>query len=1207
MNLKRYIPALTLLIPGLSVAASQEKSAGNERPVAYMVSDAHLDTQWNWDVQTTIKDYVWNTVNRNLKLFERYPDYIFNFEGGVKYAWIKEYYPREYELMKKRIAEGRWHVSGASWDANDVIVPSVESLIRNILLGQTFYRDEFGVESTDIFLPDCFGFGWTLPTVASHCGLIGFSSQKLQWRNNPFYGDDKYPFTIGLWQGVDGSRIMMTHGFDYTTHFDNEDLTRSRQLKERASHSPLNTVYHYYGTGDVGGAPTIQSVETVTRAAGNIDGDIIVRSVTSDRLYKDYLPYSAHPELPVFNGELTMDVHGTGCYTSQAAMKLYNRQNEQLAGAAEVASTAASLIAGVAYPSGELTDSWRRFIYHQFHDDLTGTSIPRAYEFSWNDELISLKQFAGILTSAVASVADMMDTRVPGTPVVLFNALGNEVTDIVEFSLPCSTRPAKVTVKDANGRDCSAQIVNYDDGVATVISEVTVPANGFSVIGVKLGGKGKSMDATSAGMIENSAYKLTFDSNGNIVSLVDKHAGKELVEPGKAIRLAMFENNKSYPWPAWEIQKDVLDAAPVDITGNVSVSLIEKGPLRSTVCVEKEYGGSKIRQYIRLYEGALADRIDFYNEVEWATTGALLKAEFPLTVSNPMATYDLGLGTIERGNNTPTSYEVYAQRWADLTDAGSTYGITVMNECKYGWDKPNDNTLRLTLLHTPQTDYAFKYQNRQDFGFHTFTYSLRPHSEALDKAEISAASDRLSQRIKAYAASPHNGPLGKTFSLASSDNPAIAIKALKKAESSDEYVVRVYETSGTDAQNGMIHFPFAIKSAVVADGTEKTLRQASFNGNDLAVSVVRNGIATYKITFDVQQDAESPDFKYLDLPFDKKCFSLNGFESGANFSEGFSYAMEIMPDTITSAGIPFITVKDSLLDGKGCKGDTLHLPDGNYDKLYILAATAKEQGSAKGIFMTGKNSTTLTIPSYTGFIGQWGHTDHTHGYLKNDEIGYVGTHRHSPDGDCPYEFTYMFKYCIDIPQDTRQIILPDNSDIVIFAATLAKGMPTEVIPVSQLFRTSNIGNEEYDELDEKYTMKSLINADNITAWSGYVNAEEMPRFMHDGNLSTKWCDNSHIPSYVDYDLGAPREIKGWSLTGAAAENPEYITSTCLLQTRNDLDEEWLTADAMLANKQNRVNRVLNNPVTARYVRLLVVQPEQTADGRATRICEFTVY
>ena len=200
---KTYLLALSLVC-GLGGNGLAQEAA---KPLkAYIVSDAHFDTQWNWDVQTSINEYVKNTLERNLSLLERYPDYLFNFEGAIKYAWMKEYYPDMYEKMKNYIREGRWNVCGSSWDANDVLISSSESVIRNILLGQTFYREEFGTESTDIFLPDCFGFGWTLPSLAAHCGLIGFSSQKLGWRNHPFYGNEKIPFSIGLWQGIDGKR-----------------------------------------------------------------------------------------------------------------------------------------------------------------------------------------------------------------------------------------------------------------------------------------------------------------------------------------------------------------------------------------------------------------------------------------------------------------------------------------------------------------------------------------------------------------------------------------------------------------------------------------------------------------------------------------------------------------------------------------------------------------------------------------------------------------------------------------------------------------------------------------------------------------------------------------------------------------------------------------------------------------------------------------
>ena len=486
--------AVMLAVAGGHLSA---QTAAPQKAKAYMVADAHLDTQWNWDIQTTIKEYVWNTLNQNLFLLNQYPDYIFNFEGGVKYAWMKEYYPREYELMKAFVKAGRWHVSGASWDATDTLVPSIESFIRNIMLGQEFYRKELGVESTDIFLPDCFGFGWTLPTVAAHCGLIGFSSQKLDWRNNPFYGKSKHPFTVGLWKGVDGASVMLAHGYDYGRRWDNEDLSENKYLMELSRCTPLNTVYRYYGTGDVGGSPTIASVASVEKGIKG-DGPLKIISATSDQLFKDYQPYDAHSELPVFDGELLMDVHGTGCYTSQAAMKLYNRQNELLGDAAERASVAAALLGTAEYPGKSLTESWQRFIFHQFHDDLTGTSIPRAYEFSWNDELLSLKQFSGILTHAVGSVAGKLDTRVKGIPVVLYNASGFKAADVVTMEVKAPRFPKGVAVYNEQGKQVASQLVSYTDGKVRLLVEATVPANGYAVYDVRLSGEGRKVSAVEA-------------------------------------------------------------------------------------------------------------------------------------------------------------------------------------------------------------------------------------------------------------------------------------------------------------------------------------------------------------------------------------------------------------------------------------------------------------------------------------------------------------------------------------------------------------------------------------------------------------------------------------------------------------------------------------------------------------------------------------
>ncbi len=1208
MKMKRMLTGKARLIAGamMLVVAGGQVSAQTVAPKkakAYMVADAHLDTQWNWDIQTTIKEYVWNTLNQNLFLLNQYPDYIFNFEGGVKYAWMKEYYPREYELMKAFVKAGRWHVSGASWDATDTLVPSVESFIRNIMLGQEFYRKELGVESTDIFLPDCFGFGWTLPTVAAHCGLIGFSSQKLDWRNNPFYGKSKHPFTIGLWKGVDGASVMLAHGYDYGRRWDNEDLSENKYLMDLSKCTPLNTVYRYYGTGDVGGSPTIASVASVEKGIKG-DGPLKIISAASDQLFKDYQPYGSHPELPVFDGELLMDVHGTGCYTSQAAMKLYNRQNELLGDAAERASVAAALLGVAEYPGKSLTESWQRFIFHQFHDDLTGTSIPRAYEFSWNDELLSLKQFSGILTHSVGSVAGKLDTRVKGIPVVFYNASGFKAADVVTIEVEASRFPKSVAVYNEQGKLVVSQLVSYTDGKVRLLVEATVPANGYAVYDVRLSGEGKEMPAVEAASVENSFYKLTLNENGDITSLFDKRNNKELVKAGKAIRLALFTENKSFEWPAWEILKETVDATPISITEDVKVTLCENGALRKTLCVEKRHGDSFFRQYIHLYEGALAHRIDFTNEVDWQSTNALLKADFPLNLNNEKATYDLGVGSVQRGNNILTAYEVYAQYWADLTDANGSYGVSIMNDSKYGWDKPDNNTLRLTLLHTPKTKKNYAYQDRQDFGHHTFTYSLVGHVGALDVVQTRENAELLNQRIKAFVVGKHRGELGKSYSLAFSDNRNVLIKALKKAESSDEYVVRVYEAAGKRAQKASIVFADDLMAAVEADGTEKTIGKAAFSGNRLEVSVNPNSIKTYKVRFasnkKVQTVAES-----LPLAYDKKCFSWNEFKAAADFESGYSYAAELIPAEMNVHGVPFKLETREELNGMACKGNVLKLPVNHaYNRLYILAAAASDK-DVKGIFRAGKSAQEIIVPSYTGFIGQWGHTGHTEGYLKDAEVAYVGTHRHSGEGDQPYEFTYMFKLAIDLPEKATEVVLPDNKDIVIFAATLTDVAAAPVCPVSELFRTANKCNDY--QVESSVQRVNILKQDMVMGYSSYVNEKEKPAFMVDGDENTKWCAIAEMPHYVDFDLGSERSVNGWKLLNAAGENHSYVTSTCFLQGKSDKNGEWRTLDYVSGNSKNVLNRTLDKSENVRYLRLLVTQPMQSSTGKDARIYEMEVY
>ena len=1198
MNTKILATALVACAFSLTVQA-QDKTMK-----AYMVADAHLDTQWNWDVQATIRNHIRNTLTQNLFLLKKYPEYIFNFEGAVKYAWMKEYYPELFNEMKPYVAKGRWHLTGSGWDANEVIIGSPESWIRNILLGQTFYRNEFNTESTDVFLPDCFGFGYTLPTLAAHCGLIGFSSQKLGWRTQPFYeGNKRYPFTIGLWQGIDGSRIMMVHGFGYGQRWNDDDLSQNKQLIREIAESPLKQVYRYYGTGDIGGSPNIASVRAVEKGITG-SGPVQIVSATSDQLYKEYLPYENHPELPVFDGELTMDVHGNGCYTSQAAMKLYNRQNEHLGDAAERAAVMADWLGAASYPRQMLTEAWQRVIWHQFHDDLTGTSIPRAYEFSWNDELLSLKAFADVLTHSVSAIAGRMDTNVDGQPIVVYNNEAFPVTTVCKINLPEEWKGKACRVTNQNGNTVASQIVE-EHGQTMLLFQAALPSSGLAVYSLRASGKNLHTPVLSTREVENSVYRLRVNEYGDIVSLIDKRTDRELVAQDQCIGLAVFDDCPSYRWPAWEILKSTLDKKPVSVRDHAEVSVVV-GELRKTIIVKKQYGQSVIEQRIHLYEGEQAVRIDFENTVDWRSSNALLKAVFPLTASNPKATYDIGLGSVQRGNNCENMFEVYAHRWSDLTDVSGNYGVTIMNDSRYGWDKPDDHTLRLSLLYTPKTDGNYAYQEQQDQGRHVFTYSIMAHQGSLNEVQAAREATLLNSRPKVFFATRHKGDLGREFSFVSSDNDNVLVRCMKQAEVSDEYVVRVYELSGKAMQAASLTFAAPVVQAVEADGTEKTTGAAAYEGHMLNVSIKPYSVKTYKLKLSNSAHHSSLLTHQLPLPFDRRCFSYNAFRQEANFEGGYSYAAELLPKQgITVADIPFAFGEPDGLNGMACKGQMLQIPAASQGKtprtLFLLAASAK--GDRTAVFRVGNKETTAVIPFYSGFIGQWGHEGHTKGFLKDAYVAYVGTHRHSAGADEPYEYTYMFRVAIPLSDKASEVRLPNDPNIVVFAATVAC-QDADLTPALPLFQTSLPSSSEVTESAESLEA-SLLKKASIVAVSGECNNDERAVFLIDGDENTKWCDVKPAPSYVVFDLGATQRVSRWRLINAGTEDFSYITRTCLLQTRLNENEDWVTVDMIDQNRSNVVERRFKS-VEARYVRLFVVGPAQTT-GDATRIYEFELF
>jgi len=432
-NHKTALAAVILLMSISGWAQSEPNTAKvdlSKDKVLYVVGYAHLDTEWRWDYTTTIDDFIKNTLDDNFKLFEKYPGYNFNFTGSTRYAMMKEYYPDKYQKLKDYIAQGRWFVSGSSVDEGDVLNVSPESVIRQILYGNDYFKKEFGKESTDYMLPDCFGFPASLPSVLSHCGLKGFSTQKLSWRSAV-----GIPFNIGVWEGPDGKSVVAAlnptvYLSQIPVRLDIDDVWVKR-VEDNGEKYGVFADYRYYGVGDMGGAPREQDVVNALESQNNPDSKIKVVLASSGQMYDD-ITEEQKAKLPRYKGDLLLTLHSAGAITSQAYMKRWNCKNELLADSAERAAVAAQWLGGAVYPQEKINRSWIRVLSSQFHDILPGTSIPKAYEYAWNDEIIASNGFAAVLTDSAGALSRGLDTRAKGKAIVVYNPLAIEREDVVE-------------------------------------------------------------------------------------------------------------------------------------------------------------------------------------------------------------------------------------------------------------------------------------------------------------------------------------------------------------------------------------------------------------------------------------------------------------------------------------------------------------------------------------------------------------------------------------------------------------------------------------------------------------------------------------------------------------------------------------------------------------------------------------------------------
>lgn len=346
--------------------------------------------------------------------------------------------------------------------------------------------------------------------------------------------------------------------------------------------------------------------------------------------------------------------------------------------------------------------------------------------------------------------------------------------------------------------------------------------------------------------VENRLLRIVIGADGCLEQVYDKLAEREVLD-GRGNQLWAYVD-KPREWDAWDIDSRY-EIGGEEVTGAEEIQVVERGPLRAAVRVERTWRDSRIIQTYQLLAGSC--RLDVETHVEWHERQILLRALFPLTVRSHEATFETMYGAVRRPTHRNTSwdaarFEVSAHRFADLSEPG--YGVALLNDGKYGHSAHN-NVLGISLLRSPVYPDPLA-----DQGEHRFTYSLFPHREDWTQAGVVQEAFDLNSPLFASESVPsesvpNEGALPFESGLASIEGLALSLGSLKRAEDSEDFILRLYEPHGARGKS-VLNFCQEIKRAEIVDLLEEvdTSRSAPvLDGSTLLLEVHPFEVITLRV------------------------------------------------------------------------------------------------------------------------------------------------------------------------------------------------------------------------------------------------------------------------------------------------------------------------------------------------------------------------
>ncbi len=815
------------------------KEVGKKYTV-YLVGYSHIDLAWLWDKHDG--EEVWrNTSTSVLNLMNEYPDFIFNAGQAVGYQYTEADYPEIFEGIKKRVAEGRWETVGGAWVEHDGNVPSGEAYVRQYLYGKRYFQSRFGKDITVGWTPDSFGYNLGLPQILYRSGITSFLTQKINWNDTT-----KFPYNIFWWEGPDGSRVLTY--FTVGTYSENNDSKSILEhLKTIDKKHDVPETLMVFGVGDHGDGVS----RTHLNRAFSLKEDPIFPKIvftSADDYFKHLFDLSKTHEFPTWSDELYLQYH-RGTYTTQSDTKRNNRLGEVLQEEGEKYASIAATLFSTPYPESRIRDGWNIVLFNQFHDILPGSSITDVYDQAAQDYAYQQQTLNGVIGESLAVLESNIDTTGKGVPVVIFNPLSWKRTAPVEIKWTYSF-PDNPLVTDDQDRPVPSQFidVNYPDKTLTFVAR-DLPAGGYAVYHITDNPKPVSPETVSSrsgDTIESALYRVKFDtSTGAITSIFDKKADRELVEQGKAANFLQLYVDLPKKFDAWELAF----GDPVPLKLQTIPMVVESGPVRTTYRFTTGTGKSSFTQYVSVYNEL--PWIDCRIDADWRESHVVAKLAFDLNLKSETAWFEIPYAAIERRavprtDEERAKYEVSGQKWIDYTDPSAKFGVSLLNNGKYGFDV-KDNIMRMTMLRAPGEP-----DPKADRGLHTFRYALYPHSGDWRDAATPQQGYDYNYPPIARVAVKHTGKLPKSKSFFSAAPSNVILTTIKRAEDDDDTVIRVYETNGKDTV-ATITLPASAASVIETNLIEQKPdwkpAEYKISGNTITFPLGHNEIRTLKIRY----------------------------------------------------------------------------------------------------------------------------------------------------------------------------------------------------------------------------------------------------------------------------------------------------------------------------------------------------------------------